>query len=393
MRLPRRGLPPAGHRVDVVAVAGPRGDGAACAEVRRFLADTLGVSGVGFYASGREAARVALEALAARTGRTEVILPAYTCWSLASAVVAARLRVRLVDVDARGWIDPEALAALPLERAVCVVVSNLFGVPEPVAPWARTAEQAGCAIVDDAAQSFGADGPEGPIGARGALGILSFGRGKPLQALGGGAAVWCDPRLELPGAPSRPLRIGHAVLRGLAWNLSLSSRVFPVLARIPFLRVGETRFDPGFRRGGIGDEDLVRCTGALRRFREDCRRRLEIAERFAGDLRDRTGLRPLLALPGWRGAHSRLGVLAADRATRDAVLRALEELGAGASGLYAASLDACAELRPHLAAAAPCRGAHALAERILTLPTHGRLSGDHWQRVLLALERIAPIAA
>jgi dTDP-4-amino-4,6-dideoxygalactose transaminase len=86
-------------------------------------------------------------------------------------------------------------------------------------------------------------------------------------------------------------------------------------------------------------------------------------------------------------------VLAADRATRDAVLRALEELGAGASGLYAASLDACAELRPHLAAAAPCRGAHALAERILTLPTHGRLSGDHWQRVLLALERIAPIAA
>jgi dTDP-4-amino-4,6-dideoxygalactose transaminase len=298
--------------------------------------------------------------------------------------------VRLVDVDARGWIDREALAGLPLERAVCVVVSNLFGVPEPVAPWARSVERAGCAIVDDAAQSFGADGPEGPIGARGAVGILSFGRGKPLQALGGGAAVWGDPRLELPGAPSRPLRIDHAVLRGLAWNLSLSSRVFPVLARIPFLRVGQTRFDPGFRRGGIGDEDLVRCTSALRRFREDCRRRLEIAERFAGDLRDRTGLRPLLAPPGWRGAYPRLAVLAADRATRDAALRTLEELGAGASRLYPASLDACAELRPHLAASTPCRGAHALAERVLTLPTHGRLCGDHWQRALRALERIAP---
>jgi dTDP-4-amino-4,6-dideoxygalactose transaminase len=392
MKLPRRRLPPAGRPVHVAAASRARSEGTASAEVLRFLAETLGVTRVGLYASGREATRVALGALAARTSRTEAILPAYTCWSLASAVVAAGLRVRLVDVDGRGWIDREALAALPLERAVCVVVSNLFGVPEPIEPWARAAAQAGCAVVDDAAQSFGADGPEGPIGARGALGILSFARGKPLQALGGGAAVWRDPQLELPSAPGRPLRRGRALLRGLAWNLSLSSRVFPVVARLPFLGVGETRFDPGFRRGGIGGEDVVRCAAALPRFRDESRRRLEIAEGFARDLRARTGLRPLLAPPGWRGVHPRLAVLARDSATRNAALAALEELGAGASGLYPASLDACSELRPHLAAPAACPGARALAERVLTLPTHGRLAGDHWQRALRALERVAPIA-
>ncbi len=72
---------------------------------------------VSLHRSGREALRVALVHLAKRTGRSEVVIPAYTCFSVAAASVAAGLQVRVVDVDLRGRIDAEALRSLPLERA------------------------------------------------------------------------------------------------------------------------------------------------------------------------------------------------------------------------------------------------------------------------------------
>ena len=75
--------------------------------------------------------RAFLEA-SARTGRTEVVLPAYACFSIAAAAAAARMRIRLVDVDERGQIDAGSLARLPLERAAAVVVCNLFGIAEPI---------------------------------------------------------------------------------------------------------------------------------------------------------------------------------------------------------------------------------------------------------------------
>jgi len=69
------------------------------ARVAGALAARTGAHGVLLRRSGREALRVALRAAAAGTGRDEVVLPAYTCWSVAAAAVAAGLKVRLADVD------------------------------------------------------------------------------------------------------------------------------------------------------------------------------------------------------------------------------------------------------------------------------------------------------
>ncbi|HJW13354.1 MAG TPA: universal stress protein, partial [Thermoanaerobaculia bacterium] len=113
-------------------------------------------------------------------------------------------------------VDPKALDALPLERAAALVVANLFGVAEPVRALRERLAPAGVALIDDAAQSLGAHTPEGPVGARGDLGILSFGRGKPLGALGGGAIVWTSGR-RAESAPVRPRRV-LALARALAYE-------------------------------------------------------------------------------------------------------------------------------------------------------------------------------
>ena len=68
------------------------------------------------HRSGREALRVAFTQLAATTHRDEIAIPAYSCFSIPAAAVAAGLRVRLIDVDAKGQIARTSLEDVPLER-------------------------------------------------------------------------------------------------------------------------------------------------------------------------------------------------------------------------------------------------------------------------------------
>jgi len=367
-------LPPLDGPIDVGGLA--RRPPATGAAVRAALAERFDARHVALFASGREALRVAMRAFADRSGRDEAVIPAYTCWSVAAAAVAAGLRVRLVDVDARGRIDLDALRELPLDRVACVVVSNLFGVAEPIAPIAALARAGGAAVIDDAAQSPGAEASDGMAGSRGDVAMLSFGRGKPIQALGGGALVWRDDALGFPEPAPPPGRPRLARLHAQAWNLALSPPGFTALAAVPAFGVGRTTFDPGFRRGAIGGEALVLAALALEEFDARALRRTARAQQMAADLVANTRFEPLRAPAACRAAYPRLAVLAPDAPSRDRALAALARCGA--SSLYPAALDAVAALAPHRTEPGAYPGARALASRLLTLPLHGRLAGSNW---------------
>jgi dTDP-4-amino-4,6-dideoxygalactose transaminase len=353
------------------------------------LGDVLGTDRLRLYASGREALRCAL-ALVARDGRDEVIVPAYTCFSVASAVVAAGLRVRLVDVTSRGQIDPDAFSRLPLERVAAVVVCNLFGIPEPVRRIRAIAQTAGVAVVDDAAQALGSVGEEGPVGARGHYGLLSFGRGKPLSALGGGAVVWSGTT-EGPADPGRPkLARAEALVRAIGYDLALHPIAFRGLASIPSLGIGVTLFDPGFDHGPIDAASVVLAAALLPRLMAEGRVRAEQAEVLARRIVAETGFEPLLATPTSAGVYPRLALRAPTGMARDTAWRELDALGVGASTMYPSALESIDGLRPFLVGAEPCHGAIDLAARILTLPTHGKLNGDLLKRTLGVLRAAAP---
>lgn len=340
----------------------------------------LGRGPVAFYASGREALRVGLGALAAASGRDEVLVPAYTCYSVPAAAVAAGLRVRLVDVTPAGQLDLDALRAAPLERAAALVAMNLFGVPEPLRELRALLRGAGVALVDDAAQALGARSPEGPVGGRGDLGLLSFGRGKPLSGLGGGALVG-GPRDEAAGA-SRPRR-GEALARALAYDVARAPLVFRWLGLVPGLHVGETVYDPGFARGPIDGAALCLAAAALAGFDAETRARAERAGALADRIAAETPFAPLRPGPGATGAFPRLALRAPSAGAREVALAALRDLGA--TTLYPAALDALPELRPSLAGEPRCPGARELAARLLTVPTHAGLRGPRLARLVATL--------
>ena len=106
-------LPPAGEYIGPSVLRRVLSDPNPARTLTRGLQDILGRVAITFHGSGREAMRVAFAHLAAKRGRYEIVIPAYTCFSVAASAVAAGLRVRLVDVDPRrqdrpGFARPSA---------------------------------------------------------------------------------------------------------------------------------------------------------------------------------------------------------------------------------------------------------------------------------------------
>ena len=191
--------------------------------------------------SGTDALLVSLMALGVGPG-DEVITTAYSFF--ASAGVIARLGARpvFVDIDPDTFnMDPAAVAAHMTERTRAVMPVHLFGRCMDLDPILELAGQAGVAVVEDAAQSFGATDARGrAAGAIGAAGCFSFYPSKNLGAFGdGGMVVTSDEELA---ARIRMLRVhGEAPKyhhRLVGGNFRLDSLQAAVL-RVKLKHVGE----------------------------------------------------------------------------------------------------------------------------------------------------------
>ena len=173
--------------------------------------------------------------------RVEVVVPAYTCWSVAASIVRSGLLIRPVDVDP-DTLDyrEEDLSRSVGARTRAVVAAHLFARTADTSTVARVAAANGARWIDDAAQAL----PDRPNGADAT--VLSFGRGKPL-ALGSGGALlggsWLEPRPTSAGGLVAALKLGvTALLARPAW--------YRLPQSIPALGIGRTVYDPDFDRQG-----------------------------------------------------------------------------------------------------------------------------------------------
>jgi dTDP-4-amino-4,6-dideoxygalactose transaminase len=376
--------PPAFSRIPLRALARAARTPDAATALRDALRERLGASSVWLARSGREALRQAVSSAARSTGRRQVLVPAYTCPSVPAACVAAGLQVRLVDLDSGGQAHADELGDAEWSDAAACVVDNLFGVPSPIGATAARAAAHGAWLIDDAAQAFGADSPEGAVGARGEIGVLSFGRGKPLSGLGGGALAWTA--IEEPGVapdpePAAPLA---AALRWALYRIAASRPAFGLLASIPALGIGETTYDPDFERGGISGAAALLAAAALGDLEASAHERRTRAHAIALRLRERgSGFEPLLEPEGSRGVYPRLALLAPTPDQRDTALARLRTLGA--SAMYPAPLGAIEALAPHVVGGRDRPGAARFCSRLLTVPTHSGIGEGEIERIAALL--------
>ncbi|BBC32376.1 hypothetical protein SGFS_036700 [Streptomyces graminofaciens] len=132
--------------------------------------------------------RAALALAVRQTGADEVVLSTFNCSAVADAVLAAGARPVLVDAD------PErgpAFTSVDLTGRA-VVLTNGLGLDEWSAHAARIAERGG-QVVLDLAQAGVSPSVLRRFRESGCPIVLSFGEGKPLGGLGGGALLTSAP--------------------------------------------------------------------------------------------------------------------------------------------------------------------------------------------------------
>lgn len=215
------------------------------AELERQLAAYLDVPHAVGVSSGTDALLVSLMALGVGAGDA-VLIPTYSFFATAEAVVRVGARPVFVDVDpGTGNLDVAAAIA-HLDRPggppiKAVIPVHLFGQCADLGPLLTASARAGVAVIEDAAQAIGSrHAPPGSqrAGSVGSVGCFSFFPSKNLGGVGdGGLVVTPDGALaerlrvlRLHG--SRP-KHHHAVIGG---NFRLDSlQAAALLVKLPHL--------------------------------------------------------------------------------------------------------------------------------------------------------------
>lgn len=143
-------------------------------------------------ASGTDALLLALRAVGIGPG-DEVITTPFTFVATASTIVMCGAKPVFVDIDPRTFnLDLAQVAAAVTPRTKAIVPVHLFGQPVELAPLKALCAKHGLKLIEDAAQSFGADYGGRKSGAYGDIGCTSFYPSKNLSAFGDGGLTLTD---------------------------------------------------------------------------------------------------------------------------------------------------------------------------------------------------------
>ncbi|BCR05205.1 UDP-2-acetamido-2-deoxy-alpha-D-ribo-hexopyranos- 3-ulose 3-aminotransferase [Desulfuromonas versatilis] len=147
-------------------------------------------------ASGTDALHLALRAAGIGEG-DEVITTPFTFIATAEAISYVGGRPVFVDIDPLTFnIDVELIEAAITDRTRAILPVHLFGQPADLAPIRELCRKHGLRLIEDCAQSFGAEYGDRRSGAYGELGCFSFFPSKNLGCYGdGGMIVTDDDRL------------------------------------------------------------------------------------------------------------------------------------------------------------------------------------------------------
>lgn len=161
---------------------------------RRFAAMHGCAHGIA-VANGTVSLRIALLAADIRSD-DEVIVPAYTFVSTATAVIEANAIPVFADIDLRTFnIDPAAIEAAITPRTKAIIPVHFAGQPADMTAIMRLARGHGLTVIEDAAHAHGAAHDGQPAGSLGHLASFSFQSSKNLTCGEGGIIITNDAAL------------------------------------------------------------------------------------------------------------------------------------------------------------------------------------------------------
>ena len=153
------------------------------------FAQYIGVDHCVAVANGTDALEIALQAIGVGTG-DEVIVPANTFFATAEAVSNVGAKVVFVDCEPNFYnIDAEKIEEKITPQTKAIIPVHLYGLPAEMDAVMKIAKKHGLRVLEDCAQSHGADYKGQRTGTFGDIATFSFYPGKNLGAYGDAGAI------------------------------------------------------------------------------------------------------------------------------------------------------------------------------------------------------------
>ena len=320
------------------------------AEIEEALAAFTGSRHCITVASGTEALLIALMALDLKPG-DEVITTAFTFAATAEMIVLAGGTPVFVDIEPDTCnIDVSLVEARITAKTKAIMPVSLYGQVPDIDEMNAIAARHGLAVIEDAAQSFGAVYKGRRSCGLSTFGATSFFPSKPLGCYGDGGALFTDD--DALAQAAREIRVhGQS-------------------ARYHHTRVGVG-----------GRMDTLQCAvvlAKLERFEWELERRAEIGARYQRLLE---GIEQVAVRADRNSVWAQMTVMV-DR--RDAVQAALKAAGIPTAVHYPRPLN---EQPAYAQWHSACPASSRAAARVLSLPMSADLADADQDRVVQALRR------
>lgn len=304
-------------------------------------------------ANGTDALVIALQALDLGPG-AEVITTPYTFYATAEAIARTGATPVFVDIDPdTATIDPDAIEARITDRTKAILPVDIFGHPAEMTPILTTAAENGLVVIEDAAQSFGAEDDTWQVGTMGDAVTFSFFPTKNFPGIGDGGMIVA--RDETLADRLRRLRFHGSKDKVMFEEVGYNSRLDELQAAV--IRIFLPHLD-----------------------------RWNAARRQAAGWYRECGLGDYMTLPAERrGAKHVYHLYMARHPRRDEIRAALADAGVGAAVYYGIPMH----LQPVFRHLGYSEGDLPVAEEHartgLALPMHPHLTRDQVEQVVAAV--------
>lgn len=339
--------------------------------------------------SGKAALFLIVTGLKRLSNKRKVIIPAYTCFSVPSAIRMAGLEIVLCDIKPETLdYDLSQLRNLVDDDTLCIISTHLFGIPSDVAKIQDLCGNRKIFIVEDAAQAMGAISGNRKLGTLGDVAFFSLGRGKNITCGSGGIIITSEDRIADSirgyhgGLGTVPLT---EYIKNIVETILLNIFLFPSLywlpKSLPFLKIGETKFYRKF--------PVHQLTGFQAGLLFNWRNKLETYNRNRSDNADyyleKLSLIGRMPIRTNGNIYNRFPIFLDNKALKDKLCESGNSLGI--SPMYPSSIDKIQEIKEDYMKN-NYSYSETIADTLVALPTHSLLTDKDKDRICEMIENI-----
>ncbi|MFC1524310.1 DegT/DnrJ/EryC1/StrS family aminotransferase [Thermodesulfobacteriota bacterium] len=377
-------------------------------EIKRYF----GVKHCYLISSGKAALTVILRAMhQINPQRNEVIIPAYTCYSVPAAIKKAGLKVKLCDVDPNNLdFNYEQLSELfdknqnksPItnlsqsiqSQLLAILPTHLFGCPADINKQRKTIKDQSIFVVEDAAQAMGLDFGDMKLGSIGDVGFFSLGRGKAISTIEGGVIITDRDDLAekiehvIEGIERYSLnQIIKLFFYGMFITVFQHPFLFWLPKGLPFLKIGETIYETDFP---IRKMSAFQA-GISRNWQKRLKQNMLVREQNVKDYISKLGRISGIMIPFLSDKIKlpliRLPIRVKDLSWRGRILKESDSKGLGMMPSYPEAVCNIPEIQNEFDSS-QFSGAIKLSRELVTLPTHFFIGKKERERVLSVLSKM-----